>query len=1684
MKKLKIVIAFLLCFMLCKSVNVNAAALHFNTISSNQIIGINTFRMNLSNNIILDKNSIVTHNAYAVTNYPAYNENGEATGHPGDGSFKGASDTPYWMYRFASSDAYVSAVYKNVGWYNDGNGERAVNAVMTVYDLHNENGQVTTAGTLVGFNKIAMAWILLNNGGGNGVYSDVQIYFYYADDPTKQPIDMGEAYIGVGGQNSEKRTWNGDQGRNDTLASIYIHTLSTPADNKAGIEGRQWEWLSYDNYLKNKTLEVYKSNDCILKYVTKGQTVYPKDYDTTGGPYSYCDFGWGVASQNCTFDITGGMVNPTGFNVITNAGDRHDSRIDGDINNFTGSFKYANGANDKIMYMVQMGRVTDYSTEMSNIKGTAGRADGKPFSIYNFTSGKDVGSVELAIAPMSLATEIKKPGKTVDKTVVHEQETIKYTITQQVGNMNDENKRIDQRAIYTGLVVTDPLPKEVDFVSAVAKNENGEEIATFSNGAQTSGASNCVIKYDVNTHTLTYTFTKNYLSSTMRYVGETYKFEINTKVRDLKNTDQNDYIASNKANTKFSTSGTTDYVAETEEVHTQVIYDILTKSINASISDMITEIIGGTDNHTVTFTPDLGYYVETVEWQNQSERYAPTTEDLAGIKEIPSANKITIPEEKDGTENTFKHITTIIGENTNLPTGNNKTNMTDEEKNTLNYDPFGTTIFTYNNVDNNHYVKVVAEPMKMVIRISKEDAVTGKKTQGDAKFVNAEYTVYTDYNEATGELTNPVDTIKLDENGNGSSKELLLEKMDANGPYGEYFVKETKAPEGYLIDENVYRVYKTAIQQTIDREKISYHFITSKEEVWKGSVKVIKFENILGTTEERPATGAILRLTLNSSVTEENPNGVYYDVTVDEKGYGEFVNELLIDYYPNTIPYGLYTITEIKESDLGFHTYFYIKPETIDLRNKNEQVEYRIFGEEPIQAYLKVQKVDKDTNSKVKVAGAKYKIWDVQNEKWVSQMVSPSGYFIDEFETNEDGYFITPEKLLSGDYVIYETQAPEGYYLNDEYRIPENSDDLGDATKSGVAVRIDSIAMGLINGDQLIYDPTAELVYEQQIKNDPLKVKLEINKTGEVLSEVIATSSKYGEKYTPKYTIQGLEGVTYDIYAAQDIKSPDRTQTYVVKGTKVDTITTNENGIAITKELYPGEYEIKETDTPMGYIADENIPNVVLTNTNTLKRVEIHNKELTNKRQKLELTFKKVFEDVNFANGENIEKKAIFGVYTNQDINNYKGNVLIPKDKLVDIIEVDENNPDVTSTIDLPEGRYYVKELETSFPYTIGSEIKYFELNYTDNNDEFVVKQGTEYVNNYESASITLVKLSTSTIDNLVLDGENVETNDLDKNVNELIDEFKGMTEDEIKEYLQKNDVKFVSGATYRVYTDKECLKPLYIKSGDKFVEADIVTDESGLIKLENIPVGKYYIKEVVAPKGYQLSEEVLEIELTSENKNAMVYKALIENSVVASIITKSDIFTGDVVPNCVFEIKDDEGRVLLHSITNEDGKAFIPLDLFENGKTYTYTEIEAPEMYELNTEPHEFVAKFDEETYEWLGENIKVENTRKKGKVITSYIDIDTGIEIADREYTGDYVGLDYDTFAKEIDGYELVVELIPANKDGQYTIEDIYVKYYYRKIDNAETGDINIYVLGIILVISTTAMMYTIKRNLIIKP
>ena len=80
------------------------------------------------------------------------------------------------------------------------------------------------------------------------------------------------------------------------------------------------------------------------------------------------------------------------------------------------------------------------------------------------------------------------------------------------------------------------------------------------------------------------------------------------------------------------------------------------------------------------------------------------------------------------------------------------------------------------------------------------------------------------------------------------------------------------------------------------------------------------------------------------------------------------------------------------------------------------------------------------------------------------------------------------------------------------------------------------------------------------------------------------------------------------------------------------------------------------------------------------------------------------------------------------------------------------------------------------------------------------------------------------------------------------------------------------------------------------------------------------------------------------------------------------------------------------------------------------------------------------------------------EAQVIVKHVDETTGEEIADREYLGGYVGDDYTTSSKEIDGYELVQNKIPENKDGKYEEETIVVTYYYNKIETPQTGDINV--------------------------
>ena len=120
---------------------------------------------------------------------------------------------------------------------------------------------------------------------------------------------------------------------------------------------------------------------------------------------------------------------------------------------------------------------------------------------------------------------------------------------------------------------------------------------------------------------------------------------------------------------------------------------------------------------------------------------------------------------------------------------------------------------------------------------------------------------------------------------------------------------------------------------------------------------------------------------------------------------------------------------------------------------------------------------------------------------------------------------------------------------------------------------------------------------------------------------------------------------------------------------------------------------------------------------------------------------------------------------------------------------------------------------------------------------------------------------------------------------------------------------------------------------------------------------------------------------------------------------------------------------------------------------------------------------KMELETIEVIYYYKKVE-----AQVIVIHKDEETGEEIADRDYIGGYVGDEYITSEKEIDGYELVIERIPLNKEGEMEEEVIEVIYYYKKIpkvENIDTGDIAVYTLIVVAVISILGITYVVVKN-----
>ena len=777
------------------------------------------------------------------------------------------------------------------------------------------------------------------------------------------------------------------------------------------------------------------------------------------------------------------------------------------------------------------------------------------------------------------------------------------------------------------------------------------------------------------------------------------------------------------------------------------------------------------------------------------------------------------------------------------------------------------------------------------IDLVKEDSETGNSAQGDAVFEGAIYGLYAreDINHPDGrsgvlyKKDEQVATLTTDKEGKASVSNLYL---------GKYYLKEITPPVGYLLDEEEHDVncdYEGDQVETVKRNTVS------KEDVIKQPFQLIKAADN-DKTDADLLKGAGFSAYLISSLTVKDDGSYNFTnatpIVLTEDGKTEMFTDERGYACSIPIPYGRYIVRETTTP----HNFMPVDDFIVTVtENSSTPQVWRVLLDDEFKAKLKIVKQDDETKQPVLLANTEFKVYDLDAKKYVEQVTTyPNTVVHKSYFTDENGYLILPESLKCGNYRIEEVSAPDGYTQNTQY----------------VEIKVDkntAYQMDSVSGDAII-----TVTYE----NHPVKGKLVIHKSGETLKSF---------KKDFVYEETSLEGAEFEIYAAEDIFTPDHQvdeqgnrHVIYAKDTLVKTVTTNKNGEAVIKDLPLGKYRVKETKAPSGFALNPDSKEVsfIYKDQNT---PEIEEKlEFSNERQKVELSVEKQDAETGKA-----LKGATFGLYNKEAISS-GDKVIVKADTLLQEITSNEKGK-AAFTLDLPLGRYYVKELQAPAGYVSSDEILEFDATYQ-GQDVKTIKLKSVKKNRPTTVEVTKADITTGT----ELDGASMSVLDKDGNV---IDSWTSVKDS--PHVIKRLQV----GKTYIL---REELAPYgYLRATDvEFTISD--TAEVQKVKMEDeVPVARLLVNK----KG-----EFLDSVSLLDNAKGMIehlfnYVTGNLTDVTFNVYAAEAIRAADGVSADYYEA--DE---LVGSITT-DGNGIAQMDNLPLGRYYI-VEKETSHGYVLDNEP------------------------------------------------------------------------------------------------------------------------------------
>ena len=752
-------------------------------------------------------------------------------------------------------------------------------------------------------------------------------------------------------------------------------------------------------------------------------------------------------------------------------------------------------------------------------------------------------------------------------------------------------------------------------------------------------------------------------------------------------------------------------------------------------------------------------------------------------------------------------------------------------------------------------------PQKIQIEIQKVDSETDKgEAQGAAALKGAEY-------EVRDQAGNVVETLITDKKGYAKTKEL---------PLGNYTVKETKASNGYLLDEKEYPIKGEAKDE---ENRVFLYKTKSKETVIRGDVELIKLRENENEDEDTLHGLEGVEFTFTSKTTGKT----VAKIVTDKNGYATTASK---EHPRGSLPFDTYLVEETKHPE-G------LKPiEPFEVTIQEEGIVWKgIYKEDKlIVSPITVVKMDASTGKKIPIKGVEFRLLDADKKPITMTTHYPSEVVHKTFKTDENGQFTFPEKLKYGVYYLEEVNAPEGY----------------------------------LKGELLQFE-----VKEGAVWNQPLVVKyFDKNAMGKIQIKKIDAETK-----------EKLSGAVFEVRASEDIVTPDQT-VRIKKGEVAETLIVGEDGTALSKELYIGKYEIQETKQPDGYVLDPKCYEVEIKyqDQNTpvvLTEISIPNEPTKVRLVKSEKGSETPLSGVTFhfwKKGEENEKREVTtekegtiileqllpGTYCFQEIRTLPGYILDPavyevvveadgtingeKEEILnvenDYTKVEFTKHDRASGKVLEGGRYQITDLS-------GNVLDEWKGKTTPHLTEKLLT-GTEYI--FKEIEAPSGYLVAEDVRFTVANTEEIQKVRMeDENAMGKIRIVK--TDRSTKERL--------NGAVFEIHAAEDIITPdgtVQLKKGEL---ADTITTGieiedmeekgAGIACSKELFFGKYVITEKKPPVGYVLDQQSYPVDLTYEDQDTpVVLKTLhLKNTSTELTILKQDAETKEPLSGVRFTVRD-----------------------------------------------------------------------------------------------------------------------------------------------------------------------------------